>query len=668
MKRLFARTGIFPRNNVRLYSNKHQLRGQEEARLRSLRDPTRFWGEAAKALTWDKPFDNVLSDSKTAVPHRWFTGGKINACYNAIDVHLPTRKNQNALIYDSPVTSTQKKFTYEQLHKEVARFASVLQSQGVQPGDRVLIYMPMIPEAVIAVLACSRIGAVHTVVFGGFAADQVATRLIHSQSKLILTASCGLEGKKVIPYLPIIREALTMSTHHPSAVIVHQRPQLEVQLSSNNPWLELDWTEQVSSTNQLAPCVPMPSNAPLYILYTSGTTGQPKGVVRDTAGYVVALKWALPHIYNVAPSDVWWASSDIGWVVGISFIIYAPLLLGATSIMYEGKPVGTPDAGAFWRVISEHKVNSVFTAPTAARVIKKEDPQGKLAQKYDLSSLKSFWLAGERADLDSMSWVKKVVGDKCTVTDHWWQTETGWPITSVCYGLGESLAQKGFVGKPVPGYDVRVVDSNSKELPRFPANGDLMDESLVEKSLGDIVVKTPLPPGCLVTLHRDEEKAREAYFSQHSGFYHTGDSGLIDENGYVAIMARTDDIINTAGHRLSTGALEEALSSLVEVAECAVIGVKCDIKGEVPVGFLVLKGNCQISEEELKKKAVEVVRQKIGPVAAFKKAVIVERLPKTRSGKVLRSTMKKIANKMTYSVPAAIDDPQILSELEDALN
>ncbi len=616
---------------------------------RSINDPDGFWGEAAENCHWYKKWDKVLDDSRKPF-YRWFVGGKINTCYNALDLHIEQgRGDQPALIYDSPVTNTVTTFTYSRLRDEVARFAGALAALGVTKGDRVLIYMPMIPQAAIAMLACARIGAVHSVVFGGFAPNELATRINDAKPKVIVSASCGIEIARVIKYKPLIDEAIALSKPEcrPANCVIYQRAMEKAALIEGR---DLDW-EAITANAEPHACVPVEATDPLYILYTSGTTGQPKGVVRDNGGHVVALKWTMKAIYNVEPGDVYWAASDVGWVVGHSYIVYAPLFNGCTTILYEGKPVGTPDAGAFWRVISQHKVNALFTAPTAFRAIKREDPKAEWMKKYDLSCFKTLFLAGERTDPDTLHWAERALG--VPVIDHWWQTETGWAICANCMGIHYFPVKEGSPTKPAPGWNVQVVDPDNKPVPAG--------------QIGALVVKLPLPPGALPTLWQNDERYIESYLKEFPGYYKTADAGFIDGDGYVYVMSRTDDIINVAGHRLSTGAMEEVLSDHPDVAECAVLGVADELKGQVPVGFMVLKAGVTRGEEQIVEDVIRMVRERIGPVAAFKKATIVKRLPKTRSGKILRGTIQKIADNEPFKVPATIDDPAILGEMEQAL-
>lgn len=626
------------------------LDAYEAAFKESLEDPDAFWGKAAEEVHWYRKWDKVLDDSNKPF-YRWFVGGKINTCYNALDVHVENgRGDQDALIYDSPVTGMVKRYTYREFRDLVARFAGVLADSGVGKGDRVLIYMPMIPEAVIAMLASARIGAVHSVVFGGFASNELAIRINDAKPKVIVSASCGIEVQRVIPYKPLLDEAIEMSEpeSRPRRCIIFQRP---METASMLPGRDLDGEEMMASA-QPADCVPVLATDPLYILYTSGTTGKPKGVVRDNGGHVVALNWTMKAVYNVDAGDVYWAASDVGWVVGHSYIVYAPLFRGCTTILFEGKPVGTPDAGAFWRVISDHKVKCMFTAPTAFRAIKREDPQAELMKNYDLSEFKALFLAGERLDPDTLHWAEAALG--VPVVDHWWQTETGWAICANCLGLHHYEVKDGSPTKPAPGWDVKVVDA---------------ENNLVKPGkIGALVVKLPLPPGSLPTLWNNDERFLESYFNEFPGYYKTADAGFVDDNGYVFVMSRTDDIINVAGHRLSTGAMEEVLSDHPDVAECAVLGVEDQLKGQVPVGFMVLNAGMTRDNEEIIKEVIQMVRDRIGPVASFKTAIVVKGLPKTRSGKILRGTIQKIADNKKWNIPATIDDPTILAEIEEALN
>jgi propionyl-CoA synthetase len=619
----------------------------DDAFAKSINDPEAFWGQAAEDVHWYKKWDKVLDDSNKPF-YRWFVGGEINTCYNALDFHIENgRGSQDALIYDSPVTKTIKKYTYNELRDEVAKFAGVLAGQGVTKGDRVLIYMPMIPQAAIAMLACARIGAVHSVVFGGFAPNELATRINDAKPKIIVSASCGIEVARVIKYKPLLDEAIKMAKFKPEKCILYQRP---MEIAAMTDGRDLDWNDLMAHA-QPHDCVPVAATDPLYILYTSGTTGQPKGVVRDTAGHIVALKWTMKNIYNVDAGDVYWAASDVGWVVGHSYIVYGPLFKGCTTILYEGKPVGTPDAGAFWRVISEHKVKTMFTASTAFRAIKQQDPKALLMKNYDLSEFKALFLAGERLDPDTLHWAEKSLG--IPVIDHWWQTETGWAICANCIGIHHFPIKEGSPTKAAPGWNVQVVDPDNK---RVKAG-----------EIGALVVKLPLPPGSLPTLWKNDARYVESYLEEFPGYYKTADAGFIDEDNFVFVMSRTDDIINVAGHRLSTGAMEEVLADHPDVAECAVLGVDDDLKGQVPVGFVVLNAGVERDHAEIIKEVVQSVRDRIGPVASFKKATVVKRLPKTRSGKILRGTIQKIADNKTYNIPATIDDPAILGEMEQAL-
>ena len=618
-----------------------------EVHARSLSDPESFWAEAAEAIHWTKRWERVLDDSNPP-SYRWFTGGELNTCYNALDLHVESgRGDQPALIYDSPVTGAKRTYTYTELRDEVARFAGVLAGLGVRKGDRIILYMPMVAEAIIAMLACARLGAVHSVVFGGFAANELAVRIDDATPVAIVSASCGIEPGRVIEYKPLLDGAIELAAHKPSACVILQRDTARCELVEGR---DVDWAEAMRSAEP-HDCVPVAATDPLYILYTSGTTGQPKGVVRDNGGHAVVLKWTMKHIYGVEPGEVYWAASDVGWVVGHSYICYAPLLNGNTTIVYEGKPVGTPDAGAFWRVLSEHGVSVLFTAPTAFRAIKQQDPDGALIGNYDLGRFRTLFLAGERLDPDTLRWAQsKLV---VPVIDHWWQTETGWSICANCIGIEELPIKEGSPTKAVPGMNVQALDDSG--TPVRPGE------------IGALVVKLPLPPGTLPTLWNAEQRFREAYFTQFPGYYQTGDAGFIDEDGYVFVMTRTDDVINVAGHRLSTGAMEEVLASHPDVAECAVIGVADALKGQLPLGFLVLNAGCARAQDEIRGEVVKLVRKQIGPVAAFKTAAIVQRLPKTRSGKILRGTMQKIADDEEWKMPATIDDSAILDEIAEAL-
>ncbi len=618
-----------------------------EVYRRSLSDPEGFWGEAAQGIDWDKPWEKVL-DASAPPLYRWFRGARLNTCYNAVDRHVENgRADQAALIYDSPVTGTQRTLTFSQLRDEVATFAGALVNQGVTKGDRVIIYMPMVPEAVIAMLACARIGAIHSVVFGGFSSKELATRIDDAKPKAMVAGSCGIETNRVVHYKPLLDEAINLASHKPDRCVVLQRPQEPGTLV---PGRDIGWAEAVAAAEP-HPCVSVEATDPLYILYTSGTTGIPKGVVRDNGGHAVALRWSMKNVYNVEPGEVFWAASDVGWVVGHSYIVYAPLLHGCTTVVYEGKPVGTPDPGAFWRVISEHGVSVMFTAPTAFRAIKREDPNATHLQRYDLSRFRALFLAGERCDPDTLTWAQQSLG--VPVIDHWWQTETGWAIAANCLGVEALPVKAGSPTVPVPGYDVQIVDDNANQAK--------------PGEIGRIMIRLPLPPGTLPTLWQKDDRYISSYLSAVEGYYLTGDAGFKDEDGYVFIMSRIDDIINVAGHRLSTGGMEEVLASHPNVAECAVIGVADQLKGELPLGLVVLKAGVDRDNAVIRKELVNLVRDKIGPVAAFKLAVIVDRLPKTRSGKILRGTMKSIADGTEYKVPATIDDPAILGEIEAAL-
>ena len=606
-----------------------------------------LWRQVADSIHWYQAPDTVLDDSNPPF-YRWYPDGVTNACYNALDVHVEQgRGDQAALIYDSPVTDTKRQYSYAELLDTVSRFAGVLAAQGVAKGDRVIVYMPMVPEALIAMLACARLGAVHSVVFGGFASNELAVRIDDAAPKVIVSASCGVEPARVVPYKPLLDEAIELAQHKPGSCVILHRPMQDATLVEGR---DLDW-EQAVAAAEPADCVPVNANDPLYILYTSGTTGQPKGVVRDTGGSIAALKWSMKNIYNVEPGDVYWAASDVGWVVGHSYIVYGPLFGGNTTVIYEGKPVGTPDPGAFWRVISEYNVKVMFTAPTAFSAIKKEDPQGEYLAKYDLSCLQALFLAGERCDPHTLEWAQEKL--QVPVIDHWWQTETGWPICSNCLGIELLPVVPGSPARAVPGYDVQVLDEAGEPV----GPGDI----------GALVVKNPLPPGTFTTLWNAEERFVQSYFSKFPGYYETGDAGYIDENGYVFVMARTDDVINVAGHRLSTGAMEEVLSDHNDVAECAVIGVADQMKGQLPLGLLVLNAGVTRDPGEIVTEVIQLMRDRIGPVAAFKLCAVVDRLPKTRSGKILRGTMRSIADGESWKMPATIDDPVILDEITAAL-
>ena len=613
-------------------------------------DPEGFWARAAEAIDWSRPWEQVFD--ATHQPYgRWYPGAECNTCYNAVDRHVERgRGDQVALIYDSAVTGTGRKITYAALLDEVNALAAVLTDRGVARGDRVIIYMAMVPEAVVAMLACARIGAVHSVVFGGFAAHELATRIDDAKPVMIIATSCGLEPGRVVAYKPMLDKAIEQAAHKVTSCLILVRPQQPHELVAGR---DIDYAAAVAAASgRKVPCAGVKATDPLYILYTSGTTGQPKGVVRDNGGHLVALAWSMGAVYDTAAGEVFWAASDIGWAVGHSYIAYAPLFIGATSVLFEGKPVGTPDAGTFWRVIADHKVKVLFTAPTAFRAIKKEDPKGEFIGKYDLSSLRYLFLAGERADTDTIKWAEEKLG--VPVIDHWWQTESGWPMAANPAGLGMLPVKYGSPTVPMPGYDVQVLDDAGHPVKRG--------------ELGNIVVKLPLPPACLPTLWNADQRFREAYMAEFPGYYKTADAGIIDEDGYIYIMSRTDDIINVAGHRLSTGSMEEVLSSHPDVAECAVIGIADHLKGQVPCGFIVLKSGVTRAAADIEQECVALIRDRIGPVAAFKIAVTAKRLPKTRSGKILRGTMQKIADQEPWNMPATIDDPAILDEIKAVLN
>ena len=613
----------------------------------SIENPDVFWREAASDLDWTRPWEKVLDDSNAPF-YEWFSGGEINTCYNALDRHCEAGLGeQAALIYDSPVTGQVQIFSYDELLQQVSRFAGALKNCGVGKGDRVIIYMPMIPQAIISMLACARIGAIHSVVFGGFAAKELATRILDAEPVLVISASCGIEGNRKIPYLPLLEEALAIAGSQDMQQILVSRPELPIEQLPSGAML---WEEAMAGAEP-APCEAVSATDPIYILYTSGTTGEPKGVVRPNGGHAVALKWSMEKIYDVKPGEVYWAASDIGWVVGHSYIVYAPLLHGCTTILYEGKPIGTPDAGAFWRVIEQHGVSCLFTAPTAFRAIRREDPEGLLLKKHDISSLKTLFLAGERCDPDTLHWAENKL--EVPVIDHWWQTESGWAMAANPMGIEPLPVKAGSPTAPVPGYDIRVVDDEGEEVPR----GDS----------GNIVVKLPLPPGMLPTLWGNQQRFFDTYLSRFPGYYLTGDAGVLDEQSYLWVMSRIDDVINVAGHRLSTGALEEALSTNPMVAECAVIGVEDTLKGEMPLGFVVLNAGTQVDESVLKEDLVQTVRSQVGPIATPRDILVVGRLPKTRSGKILRGTMRKIADGKDYKTPATIEDPDVLQEIATAL-
>ena len=619
----------------------------EEVYRQSIEDPESFWAEAARGIDWYRKWDTVLDRSNPPF-YRWFSGGELNTCHNAVDRHVERgRGDQAAIIHDSPVTGTIRTITYSELRDQVALFAGALRAQGVQKGDTVIIYMPMIPEALVAMLACARLGAVHSVVFGGFAANELAIRIDHARPRVIVIASGAIEGRKTLAYKPMVDSAIVQSEHKPEKCIIFQRDFLEAELTEAR---DVSWQEIVRDAEP-ADCVPVRATDPLYILYTSGTTGMPKGVMRDNGGHAVAIHWTMKNIYNVEPGEVYWAASDVGWVVGHSYIVYGPLLKGCTTIVYEGKPIGTPDAGAFWRVIEQHGVSTLFTAPTAFRAIKKEDPQGALLKKYDLSGFRALFLAGERLDPDTYHWARKLL--QVPVIDHWWQTETAWAIAANPLGIEKFPVKPGSATKPAPGYDIRILSDEGEELG--------------PEQEGNIVVRLPLPPGTLATLWNNEERFVKSYMSSFPGFYETSDGGYIDEDGYVFVMGRIDDVINIAGHRLSTGAMEEVIATHPDVAECAVFGVEDSLKGQVPLGLVVLKAGAARDSDEIAAELVQMVREQIGPIACYRQTAIVARLPKTRSGKILRGTMRAIAAGREYRMPSTIDDPAILDEITDNL-
>ena len=619
----------------------------QEIHQKSLSNPEEFWGEAAAGIDWMKPWDKVLDYDAKPIP-RWFAGAELNTCYNALDRHVENGLgDQDALIFDSPVTNTKMRYTYSELTDAVAKFAGALRANGVGKGDRVLVYMPMIPEAAIAMLACARLGAIHSVVFGGFAANELATRINDAKPKAIVSASCGIEPNRVVEYKPLLDEAIRLAEHKVGCTIIKAREQATATLVEGR---DLDW-DTAAAAAEPTECVAVAATDPLYILYTSGTTGQPKGVIRDNGGHAVAMNWSMKNIYNVEQGDVFWAASDVGWVVGHSYIVYAPLLKGCTTVVYEGKPVGTPDAGAFWRMIEEYNVKVLFTAPTAFRAIKKQDPDASELKKYNIECLQSLFLAGERCDPDTLFWARDTLG--IAVVDHWWQTETGWAIAANPLGIEELDIKPGSPSVAMPGYDVQVLAPDGSEMP--------------DGEMGDLVVKLPMAPGCLPTLWGNDERFKSAYLTEHEGYYTTGDAGFRDADGYLWIMSRTDDVINVAGHRLSTGAIEEALSGHADVAECAVFGVADDFKGQLPLGLVVLKDGVDRNENDIIPELVKRVRDQIGPVAAFKIAAVVKRLPKTRSGKILRGSMVKVADGTEWTMPATIDDPAIMGEITASL-
>ncbi len=610
-------------------------------------DHLKFWAKQSENIIWDKKPKRILDDSNSPF-YKWFPDGTLNTCYNAIDRHvLSGRGEQDAIIYDSPVTNTKKKITYSQLQYQVSQFAGALTKLGIIKGDRVIIYMPMIPEALVAMLACARIGAVHSVVFGGFASNELAVRIDDCEPKVIVSASCGHEPNRIIEYKPLLDKAIEIAKHQVKKCIIFQRCSLKVQL---NPRQDVDWNQVIKDVILVKP-VEVDANDPLYILYTSGTTGKPKGVVRDNGGHAVSLKWSMNNIYDVKSGDVYWAASDIGWVVGHSYIVYAPLLHGCTTVLFEGKPIGTPDAGTFWRIISEYKVKVLFTAPTALRAVKRDDPRGEYIKKFDITSLQSLFLAGERADPDTVLWLEDKL--KVPIIDHWWQTETGWPVAANPLGIEALPVKTGSPTLAMPGYNVQVLSEEGNEVPRG--------------TLGAISIKLPLPPGSLPTLWNADDRYIESYLTTFKDYYETGDAGYQDEEDYLYIMSRTDDVINVAGHRLSTGAMEEALSNHVDVAECAVVGVHDDLKGQVPLGLICLNKGCNKTHEVVCKEVVDLVRNEIGPVAAFKSVAVVSSLPKTRSGKILRATIRKIADKVEWEMPATVDNPLVFQEIKKAL-
>ena len=619
----------------------------------SIEQPEIFWRKQAEQIKWYEFPETILSQDEHGF-YRWFAGGKLNTSYLALDVHIEEgRGDQLALVYDSPVANMQQKFTYAELQDTVAKFAGCLRNLGVEKGNRVIIYMPMIAEAVIAMLACARLGAVHSVVFGGFAPNELAVRIDDAKPKVLVTGSCGIEFTKIIEYKPLVDKALEVSKFPPENIVVLQRPQAKATMQSGR---DHDWNELMSQASPADP-VSLDATDPLYILYTSGTTGLPKGVVRDNGGHAVALKYSMKAVYNTDPGDVYWAGSDVGWVVGHSYIVYAPLLHGCTTIVYEGKPVRTPDAGAFWRMIAEHKINTFFTAPTAFRAVKKEDPEAKLLKQYDISSLRTLFLAGERLDPPTYEWLTEILKEApqpgIPVVDHWWQTETGWAICSNPMGIEPQPVKKGSPTFPMPGYNVQVLDE--------------VGEICKPGETGNIVIHLPLPPSCLPTLWNDDERFKQSYLSQYPGYYLTGDEGIKDEDGYIFVMGRTDDVINVAGHRLSTGEMEDLIAGHPAVAECAVTGIDDELRGQVPVGFVVLKDGIEISQDQMQEELIEIIRREIGAVAYFRQSGIVKRLPKTRSGKILRKTIRRLAIETEVLVPPTIDDPKILDEIREVM-
>ncbi|WP_272893816.1 MULTISPECIES: propionyl-CoA synthetase [Campylobacter] len=612
----------------------------------SINEPENFWAQAAQKVHWYNEWDKVLDDSGDH--YKWFVGGCMNSCYNALDLHIHNnRGDQLALIYDSPVTDTKKKYTYRQLRDRVAKVAGILTNKGVVKGDRVVIYMPMIAEAVIAMLACARIGAIHSVVFGGFAAHELATRIEDAKPRLVISASCGIEVSNIIPYKPILDEAIKQSSHKPTTCLIWQRPQYKANML---PWRDVDWESEEEKTKGVD-CVPVLATDPLYILYTSGTTGSPKGVIRSNGGHSVAMKWSMDNIYNAKPGDVFFAASDVGWVVGHSYIVYGPLMNGCTTIVYEGKPVRTPNPGAFWRIVDEYKVNVLFSAPTAFRAIRREDAKGDLIKNYNLDSLRAIFVAGERCDSDTLKWIMKVT--KKTVVDNWWQTETGWAIVANPLGLEEMPIKPGSPTKPMPGFNLKVLDEDGKEL--GPGKK------------GALCLKLPLPPACLMGIWENDERYRKGYLDHFKGYYLTGDTGYIDKDGYVYVLGRMDGIINVAGHRLSTGEMEEIIAKHPDIAECAVIGVNDDLKGEVPMGFIVLKQGIERDHRGIVDGAIALIRQEIGAVASFKLACVVNALPKTRSGKILRKNLKELADGVECKIPATIEDASVLDHCKEVI-